>query len=549
MEKSREMLLLEIKNLKKRKKYGLVWENNPEDIADLCKIKLPVLRENKSKEINPKSHSKNILIEGDNYHALSVLNYTHKGKIDVIYIDPPYNNGKKSWKYNNRFIDKNDSYKHSKWLSFMSKRLKLAKKLLKKKGVLICAIDHNEQERLGLLFDEIFPAYEKTCITIINNPSGQQSQNFSYIHDYAYFIYPKGEKSIQFEMREDNPDIRNFRDVTGEDSLRKAAKNCFYPIYIQNKEIIGFGDVCEDTYHPASINILNDDIIEIYPIDPNGIERKWRYARQTVESIKNELKPFFLDHRKIWDIKRTKKYFPYKTVWTDKKYNSNNYGTQFLNNIIETSFPYPKSPYTVQDTIKACVHSKEDAIILDFFAGSGTTGQSVLELNKEDKGNRKFILCTNNENNICTDVCYPRLKKIIKGYKNSKNEKIEGLTGNLKYFKTDFIDYTATDANKKKLVDNATELLCIKEDCFDELRTSEYYDIFKNKEKYMAVIYGDEGIEPFKKIIKKLKICIRVYVFSLDDYNKEEEFEDVIDQVHLKPIPIDILNTYRRIFQ
>lgn len=421
-------------------KYGLVWEDKPEDIVDLCKEKIPILKEIKTKEIHTNEDPPNILIEGDNYHALSVLNYTHKEKIDIIYIDPPYNNGKKSWKYNNRFVDKDDSYKHSKWISFMNKRLKLAKKLLKKTGILVCAIDHNEQERLGLLLEDIFPAHEKTCITIINNPSGQQSQNFSYIHDYAYFIYPKGRKYILFEKRDDEPDIRNFRDVTGDDSLRTAAKNCFYSICIQNEKIIGFGDVCKNNFHPESINILKNDIIEIYPIDPNGIERKWRYARQTVESIKNELEPFFINRRKVWDIKRIKKYFPYKTVWTDKKYNSNNYGSQLLNNIIETSFEYPKSPYTIQDIIKACSHSKYDAIILDFFAGSGTTGHAVLELNKQDGGNRRFILCTNNENNICTDVCYPRIKKVINGYKNLKGEKIKGLGGNLKYFKTDFVN-------------------------------------------------------------------------------------------------------------
>src|SRR3989338_3822545 len=155
---SKEELIKKVKALEKRKKYGIVWEDKPEQVADLCKEKLPVLEEDKGREIKTnESKPINIIIEGDNYHALSVLNYTHKGKVDVIYIDPPYNTGNKSWKYNNDYVDTEDSFRHSKWLSFMEKRLKLAKTLLKRNGVLICAVYHNEQEGLGLLLKEIFP--------------------------------------------------------------------------------------------------------------------------------------------------------------------------------------------------------------------------------------------------------------------------------------------------------------------------------------------------------------------------------------------------------
>lgn len=171
----KDKLIARIQELEKRKKYGLVWdeERESEKVVQQCKKQLPVLKEIKSKAIqNDPGKPTHILIEGDNYHALSVLNYTHQNAVDVIYIDPPFNTGARDWKYNNDFVDSNDMYRHSKWLSFMKNRLVPAKNLLKPNGVLICAIDKNEQERLGLLLEQLFPSHEKHCITIIHNPAG-----------------------------------------------------------------------------------------------------------------------------------------------------------------------------------------------------------------------------------------------------------------------------------------------------------------------------------------------------------------------------------------
>ncbi|MDO9463805.1 MAG: DNA methyltransferase [bacterium] len=552
---SKEELIREVIKLEKRKKYGVVWEDKLEEVATLCKEKLPILEEEVKKEIKTDSEKPvNILIEGDNYHALSVLNYTHKGKIDVIYIDPPYNTGAKDWKYNNHYVDSNDQWRHSKWLSFMDKRLRLAKKLLKKNGVFICTIDHNEQEALGLLLQEIFPGKNIVCVTIVHNPAGIQGDNFSYCHEYAYFVFSKGGRYIGHQIRNENEaDIRNFRDVTGDDSLRTAAANCFYPIYVKNGEIIGFGDVCRNDFHPGKVNIIkNNGVIEVYPVDPQDVERKWRFARQTVKGVKDELKAKYINKRKVWDIVRIKNRFNYKTVWNDSRYSSNNHGTQLLNQIVErNAFSYPKSIYAVIDSIDAASKNNNEAIILDFFAGSGTTGHAILEMNKDDGGKRKFILCTNNENKIAEDICYPRIKNVINGYIGRiSSKRIKGLAGNLKYFKTAFVDANPTDKNKKRLVDKSTEMLCLKEDCFDEVKKGEDFRIFKNSQnKYLGIIYDDKGIEGFKKEAKKMKEKFVVYVFSLDESAREEEFEDMADMVQLKPIPAVILNVYKRIFK
>lgn len=541
---SQSDLIKEIGKLKKRKKYGLVWDEErvKEVFEEQVQEKLPILKEVIRNRITDKSKTNNILIEGDNYHALSVLNYTHKEKIDVIYIDPPFNTGSRDWKYNNNYINKDDSFKHSKWLSFISKRLKLAKKLLKNNGVLICAIDENELFNLGCLIEDIFYNYEKHLITIIHNPRGVQGNNFSYVNEFVFFIFKKGQKLIG-KLELDEPQTSNFRNWGGE-SLRTDAKNCFYPILVKKNKIVGFGDVLSEDVHPINRVIIDHDIKSIYPIDPQNIERKWRYARQTVEEIKSNL---IVKNDEIF-IQKT--LGSIKTVWQKKKYDSSIYGTQLINTIINNNnFSYPKSLWLVQDCIKAIARNRKNSVILDFFAGSGTTGHAVLELNKEDKGSRKFILCTNNENNICTNICHPRLKKIIKGYTNSKGKKIEGLGGNFKYFKTSFVNSEPTDQNKKIMVKQSTEMICLKEDCFELVTEGKQFKIFKNyDDKYLGIIYYKGDIKSFKTKVKNLNKKINTYVFSFTDETNAEEFEDIKSLITLKPIPSSILNVYQRIF-
>lgn len=222
------------KELKKKKKYGLVWEEKPEEVVEMCKEKLPVLKEVKDKEIiTDKEKPVNLLIEGDNYHALSVLNYTHAKKVDVIYIDPSYNTGAKNWKYNNNYVDENDAWRHSKWILFMNHRLVLVKALLKENGAFICAIDHNEEEALGLLLRELFPSKEITCITIVHNPRGIQGDNFAYTHEYAYFVYPKGKFINRKRRAKEDQEWSNLRNWGGE-STRDYGKSLFFPLYFKN---------------------------------------------------------------------------------------------------------------------------------------------------------------------------------------------------------------------------------------------------------------------------------------------------------------------------
>ena len=352
----------------------------------------------------------NLIIKGNNLLALHTLKEEFAGKVKLIYIDPPYNTGGlgDTFTYNN-------SFKRSTWLTFMYNRLIAAKDLLRKDGVLIVAIDENEQPHLGVILKEFFKDYEVHCITIVHNPRGVQGTNFSYTHEYAFFVVPKGKKLIGNRIIDESEiDFSNLRNWGGE-SLRSDAKNCFYPIVVDPKtsEIIEFGKVCEDDFHPSKREIIKDGKVYIYPIDNDNIERKWRYARQSVEEIKDLLRARKKSGQ--WDVEIGKNFGQYKTVWIDPKYDANEYGTKIVNRLVpENKFSFPKSLYNVKDCVYAVVGNDKDAIVLDYHAGSGTTAHAVLELNKEDGGNRKFIMCE--QMDYVETVTSKRVQRVIEQY-------------------------------------------------------------------------------------------------------------------------------------
>ncbi|MCC7357588.1 site-specific DNA-methyltransferase [Candidatus Uhrbacteria bacterium] len=543
----------------KKSNLGLVFEDKTEDVVEQSKTKVPVLKEVVKNRLDLSAeYPNNLMIEGDNYLALSVLNYTHKKNIDLIYIDPPYNTGAKNWKYNNDYVDKDDEYRHSKWLSFMRHRLNLAKNLLKDDGVLICAIDDNEQAHLGVLIEQLFPAHEQHAITIIHNPKGVQGTNFSYTHEYAIFVVPKNQKAIgDRSLSEDEIYVSNLRNW-GNESERTDAKNCFYPIIIKDKKIVGFGDVAPDKVHPKSANEKQKDgSIYVWPIDEKGVERKWRYARQSVEEIKDILQ-IKESRGGVIQIMIAKDYGTYKTVWIDKKYDASEYGTKLLREILpKCDFDFPKSLHTVYDCLFAVVGSRPHANILDFFAGSGTTGHAVLEMNKIDGGNRKFILCTNNENNnggnggIAESVCYPRIKAVINGYKNKKSEKVAGLPSNLFYYQTDLVDieqiHKVPDDAKIRITYEAGEMIAVREDTLDEVEKNEWWQIFESKGKLTAIYFKEDKAKLAELIAKleKKNLPTALYIFSWGKNEYKGEYSTA--NIRVEDIPEPIIEVYKEL--
>lgn len=351
-----------------------------------------------------------LLIHSENFQALNLLQERYREQIKCVYIDPPYNSQFSEVLYKNE-------YKHSSWVSLMADRLNCSLSLGKSNSVQVIAIDDNEQERLGLLLSDIYTKQNIACITVVHNPGGTMGDNFAYTHEYAYFIYARQGRQIGLEKRTETADIRSFMNTAKGNTtnyLRSSGANCFYPIYVKDNKIIGFGDVCDDDYHPSA-NVVNDEgILEIYPVDNEGVERKWVFARQTVEGIINDLEVRFNKRRKIYEVIRIKKHLNYKTVWSDKLYNAKIYGTQLLNSIIGLEgdvFGFPKSLYLVLNCIEAAINDEPSPIVLDYFAGSGTTGHAVINLNREDGGERKYILVEMGD--YFDTVLKPRICKVV----------------------------------------------------------------------------------------------------------------------------------------
>jgi len=367
-----------------------------------------------------------LLISSENFQALSLISEKYQESVKYNYIDPPYNAKSSEIVYKNTF-------KHSSWLSLIENRLHISKSLLNSEnGIFTIAIDENEQEKLGILLSSIFDeTYQKVCVSVIHNPGGIQGNNFSYTHEFAYFIFKDKPFQIGYKNRIASKPTP-LRDWGGDESLRTTAKNCFYPIYVKNGDIVGIGEVSPNNFNPGHSNITNGDVLEIYPIDSNGVERKWRNSFDSVKGILNELKCEFIGGEYV--IRRYKSEYRYKTVWFEKEYNSNAYGSSILNDILgEKLFSFPKSINTVKDSIDLATKRNFNNIILDYFAGSGTTGHATIKLNREDGGNRKYILVE--MGSYFDTVTKPRIQKVIYSdiWKNGKPQDKNGISQLVKY--------------------------------------------------------------------------------------------------------------------
>lgn len=533
---NKDQLLEVIEKLEGKKKYGLVWDEErvPEKVVTDCQDKLPVLTEVKGKEIitddNEPTH---ILIEGDNYHALSVLNYTHKGKIDLIYIDPPYNTGNKDFIYNDKYVEKEDTWRHSKWLSFMSKRLELAKDLLTEKGVIFISIDDNEQSQLKLLCDSIFGEqnFVANCVRRRRKTQANLAKNIAPVHEYL-LIYAKSSELLRLNRLSyteefikkgfSNPD-NDTRGVyqTGPIARPKNSSNREHTLTMPNGRTITAKWSC-------SVETFQRYIQEnrlVIPRGGDGMPRIKIFLSELQGQIAN-------------------------TWWDDVA--SNDDAAKEIENLFGTNaaFSFPKPTDLIRKVIELATN--KNAIVLDFFAGSGTTGDAILQLNKKQNDNRRFILCTNNENQISENVTFQRIKKVIKGYETNKNEQIEGLGNNLKYFKTSFVPNNRNkDQLRIDITKRCTEMLCLKEGIFNLFKKETDYKIFQQGNKYLAVYYdfADISLDELKDEMNKLKGEKVLYCFTVDTHGLEKANFRGWKNIRLEPIPQKILDVYKRIFK
>ncbi len=411
------------------------------------------------------------LIHSENYQALNTIKSKFKDKIHVIYIDPPYNSPSSEIIYKNNF-------KHSSWLTLMQNRLSVSKEFLNDESSLIIAIDENEQERLGLMLEDLFSGYEKTCLSIVHNPRGIQGKNFSYCHEYAFFLLPEGKQVIgKKQIPKKAWEYSNLRAWGGE-STRDTGKTVFYPIYVKDNKIVRLGEVPKEDFHPQEqTRYLKNGEIEVWPIDIKGVEKKWRYSSDSLRKKLEAIKVKHLSNRIEIYIAQTEG--SYKTTWTGPKYDAGTHGTRLLTNMgIKDKFDFPKSLYTVKDCLKTIINKSKDSIVLDYFAGSGTTAHAIMSLNKADNGKRKFILIEMGE--YFNTIIIPRIKKAAYSlnWKKGEPQDLDGLGIFLKYFELEQYEQTLRKTIYKE-----------SEPFFDYYDSSKFYKyVFMNDKKLLDAI-------------------------------------------------------------
>ncbi len=531
-----------IKNEINKKKYGLFWEEHKERVDQELETKIPVLKENKKKRIlESKEKDFNFLIEGDNLHSLYILNKTHKENIDVIYIDPPYNTGKKDFIYNDKIVENEDGYKHSKWLSFLEKRLRLAQKLLKPSGIIFISIDDNELAELKLLCDSIFD--ERNFISILsieNNPKGRKNSNFISTSNEYCLIYAKNKDKSYF--LENIP--KSIKDLSKDEDgnyVHNSGKRILVGKNEFNEEVKDFSS---DKHYSVYYNKETNDMIlrkeaktsdEDEDLKYAGYERYYSYKNNHFVLNTYSYHKFYelfqknalaFKDKKIYE-KNYSTMIRMKSMVINKSYKAiiNNKEKDFQIDVKTTSagtelkkifntdvIPFNNPKNTGLIKLLLSLIENKNALVLDFFAGSGTTAQAVLELNKEDKGKRRFILCNNNENNICEDITYERIKRVIKGYAD-----VKGLPANLKYLKTNYIPRENSEKNNiyANTLKDITNLI--------ELENGKIIDDTK-----ICLFKTEDEIDNFSQNINALKECEKVYITSDILLTKKEE--EILEQ-------------------
>ena len=539
--------LLELLN--KQKKYGLVWEEKPEDVEERLRDSLPVFKEVKERSILSTSPDapNHILIEGDNLEALTALSYTHEGKIDVIYIDPPYNTGNKDFIYNDSFVDSEDGYRHSKWLSFMSKRLRIAKRLLSDKGVIFISIDDNEQAQLKLLCDEVFGLNNFIANVIwekkytIANDAKYFSDNHDFIVSYAKnkpnFKIGQLPRTKEMNAAYKNPDNhpKGPWKATPLHARSGSEASAKFSYKFKNGVIFTPPKGRYSAYSSETLKIL-DEANEIW----FGADGRSVPSRKT----------FLCDLKKSGVVPRT--------IIKFEQGGHNHEADEEIKSILGSKvFSSPK-PSKLIKLLLNIANLPQQSIILDFFAGSGTTLHATMQLNSEDCGHRQCILVTNNENKICEEVTYERNKRVINGYTTPKGEQVEGLKNNtLRYYKTELLPREKSPRNMRALMAAATELLCIKEDLYEESKRFGRYRTnpktiryFEKGNKRMLIIFCEELADQIAEEIKTLDFGgdkLKIYIFSPDRYAFDDNFYEVQDKVTLVALPAAIYDAYRRV--
>ena len=546
--------------INKHPPYGIIWEDKPSDIVTRCKTQTPIFKIIKTKEITSDINKPtNFIINGDNYSTLLVLSTMYKGKVDVIYLDPPYNRGKGDFIYNDKIVDMDDTYKHSKWLSMMNYILLLARELLSDSGVIFCSLDDNEIAQARMLFDNIFKYNRITQATVITNHKGNNDQSgFTGIHEYL-LVYAKNKNNIKFnEFPIDEENLSKWKrdeiglyklgrglKAGGIDSPREKRKSLYFPVFVDQFSNIY---VTEDDKPPKSLedNFYNT----VYP-ETNGKELRWYWNKKKFTDDKNDIivvrtSKNITFHKKqrptTGDIPSTK----LKSVLYKPEYSSVT-ATQELKDILgvsilgEKMFDYPKSLTFMEDIIFYC--GPKNAIVLDLFAGSGTTGHATLDLNKKDGGTRSFILCEI-DSHICKDVCYERIKRVMNGYNKSSNDKrVDSLGGNLQYIEIGLEKHIATTFSVQQISRKLEDTIRVKEECFvDVFRENEYVIFSDSNNKYLAIIYDCDNIESLIEHIKIINKKFIIYVTSISGGVREDEFEEVKHLVSLNSIPSSILD-------